>query len=41
MQLRIEPGKHLVMLMSASRVYSKDMDFGAGKTVKVSPDFCH
>lgn len=41
MQIRVDTGKHLVMLMSSSRVYSKDIDFGAGKTVRVNPDFCH
>lgn len=41
MQLQVDPGKHLVMLMSSSRVYSKDIDFGVGKTVRVNPDFCH
>jgi len=41
MLLRVDPGKHLVMLMSASRVYSMDMNFGAGKTIRVNPDFCH
>lgn len=41
MLLQVDPGKHLVMLMSSSRVYSKDIDFGVGKTVRVNPDFCH
>jgi len=41
MLVRVDPGKHLVMLMSSSRVYSMNMDFGSGKTVRVSPDFCH
>ena len=41
MLLRVDSGKHLVMLMASSRVYSKDVEFGAGKTIRVNPDFCH
>lgn len=37
----VDPGKHLVMLMFASRVYSKNVDFRAGNTVRVNPDICH
>jgi len=39
--IRLDVGKHFVLVMYASRVYSKHMAFAAGKTVKVSPDICH
>lgn len=41
MAVRLDPGKHLVMLLSASRVHSKNMEFVAGKTVRLSPAICH
>ncbi len=37
----VDPGRHLVLIMYSSRVYSKSLDFTVGKPVRISPDICH
>ena len=37
----VDEGRHLVLVMYSSRVYSKSLDFSAGKAVRISPDVCH
>jgi len=40
--IQVDEGKRLVLVMNSSRmIYSRSMDFGAGKTVKISRDVCH
>jgi hypothetical protein len=40
MLLPVDPGRHLVLLTSASRIYSKEMEIRGGRIIRVSPDFC-
>jgi hypothetical protein len=40
--VQLDPGKHLVLVMLSSRMlYTKSIEFGAGKAVRVSRDLCH
>jgi hypothetical protein len=36
----VDAGKHLVLVMYSSKVYSKSLDFTAGKAVRISPSIC-
>lgn len=38
--LEVSPGKHAVIVSHAKGVYSQDIVFDAGKTVRLKPDFC-
>ncbi|OGS94481.1 MAG: hypothetical protein A3H31_05505 [Gallionellales bacterium RIFCSPLOWO2_02_FULL_57_47] len=38
--LEVSPGKHAVIVSHAKGVYSQDIVFDAGKTVRLNPDFC-
>jgi Adenylate and Guanylate cyclase catalytic domain len=39
--ITLDAGRHLVLVMYSSRVYSKSLDFPSGKQVRISPDICH
>ncbi len=36
----VDSGRHLVLVMYSSRVYSKNLDFAPGKPVRITPDIC-
>jgi hypothetical protein len=38
--IEVSPGKHAVIVSHAKGVYSQDIVFDAGKTVRLNPDFC-
>ncbi|MDO8292089.1 MAG: adenylate/guanylate cyclase domain-containing protein [Gallionella sp.] len=38
--IEVSPGKHAVIVSHAKGVYSQDIVFDAGKTVRLDPDFC-
>jgi hypothetical protein len=38
--ISVDAGRHLVLVMYSSRVYSKSLDFASGKAVRIAPDIC-
>jgi len=39
--VRVSPGKHAVIINHSKGVYSQDIVFDAGKTIRLNPDFCN